>query len=86
MAVSVANAALFFRWDGGWGCFLSETSPFRAVTESEIGVWVVVGVAVSSLAMMRLRVQDEEGMLKKRFGKEWEEWHAKTARFIPYLI
>jgi len=30
------------------------------------------------------RVIDEEEMLKKTFGKEWEEWSARTKRFIPW--
>jgi protein-S-isoprenylcysteine O-methyltransferase Ste14 len=29
------------------------------------------------------RVTEEETMMKDTFGKEWEEWHTKTARLIP---
>jgi protein-S-isoprenylcysteine O-methyltransferase Ste14 len=29
------------------------------------------------------RVTEEETMMKEAFGKEWEEWHTKTARLIP---
>ena len=29
------------------------------------------------------RVKDEEDMLRREFGKEWEVWASKTARFIP---
>ncbi|KAH6686857.1 hypothetical protein F5X68DRAFT_208103 [Plectosphaerella plurivora] len=32
------------------------------------------------------RVQEEERMLKAAFGPKWEQWHAKTARFIPWLF
>ena len=34
----------------------------------------------------RTRVGEEEKMLKETFGKKWEVWHQKTARFIPGLI
>lgn len=30
-----------------------------------------------------VRILEEEAMLRKSFGKEWEEWHAKTARLVP---
>lgn len=86
VVVALANSGLFFRWDGAWGCFVSETSSFRRVTEAGIGLWVVLAVTVFALVLIRLRLRDEEEMLKKKFGKEWEEWNAKTARFIPYLI
>jgi len=29
------------------------------------------------------RVVQEEKMLKREFGKEWEEYHRRVARFIP---
>jgi protein-S-isoprenylcysteine O-methyltransferase Ste14 len=29
------------------------------------------------------RVHEEEAMMKETFGKEWEEWHKRTKRFIP---
>ena len=29
------------------------------------------------------RVKDEEAMLKREIGTEWEEYHRRTARFIP---
>jgi len=50
--------------------------------------WGVVGMAMGGL-MTRLawkRVSGEEALLKGVFGKEWEQWHEKTARFIPGLF
>lgn len=29
------------------------------------------------------RVRQEEGMMKREFGREWEIYHERTARFIP---
>jgi protein-S-isoprenylcysteine O-methyltransferase Ste14 len=31
------------------------------------------------------RAKVEEQILKENFKDEWEEWHQKTARFIPEL-
>lgn len=42
-------------------------------------VWAAVGGMV-------VRVRDEERMLKKEFGGEWEKWHAGTRRFIPGVL
>lgn len=36
--------------------------------------------------VLRMRVIDEEEMMKKAFGKDWVVWHAKTARFIPGVV
>jgi protein-S-isoprenylcysteine O-methyltransferase Ste14 len=41
------------------------------------------GMIFPYAAMMSRRVREEEEMLKKTFGKEWEEWHGRTARLIP---
>jgi len=41
------------------------------------------GLAIGMGFVLWIRVRDEEEMLKKEFGREWEEWHGKTARFIP---
>jgi len=26
------------------------------------------------------------GMLRRVFGEEWEEWHRKTRRFVPFVF
>jgi protein-S-isoprenylcysteine O-methyltransferase Ste14 len=46
----------------------------------------LLGVAVVYVTGITLRIRDEEEMLKEAFGKEWEEYHSKTARFIPGLF
>jgi protein-S-isoprenylcysteine O-methyltransferase Ste14 len=35
---------------------------------------------------LRLRILDEEDMLRGEFGEEWERWHRKTARLIPGIF
>ncbi|KAH7362309.1 hypothetical protein B0T11DRAFT_352171 [Plectosphaerella cucumerina] len=32
------------------------------------------------------RVREEERMLKAAFGPKWESWHARTARFVPWVF
>lgn len=32
------------------------------------------------------RVREEERMLQAAFGEKWERWHARTARFVPWLL
>jgi protein-S-isoprenylcysteine O-methyltransferase Ste14 len=48
-------------------------------------VLVVVGTCML-FAIIKVRVQEEEDMLRSAFGEKWEAWHAKTARFIPCSI
>ncbi|KAH8680050.1 hypothetical protein BGZ60DRAFT_242558 [Tricladium varicosporioides] len=85
LAVSSASTFLFERIDGGFACFLPHwllwTTRIRGL--SEMG-WL--GVTVTTAGFFWLRVVDEEEMLKKEFGREWEVWHAKTKRFIPGVI
>ncbi|KAL4868717.1 hypothetical protein BDV12DRAFT_197061 [Aspergillus spectabilis] len=42
----------------------------------------VVGVVVA-VAVLGVRIRDEERMLRERFGAVWVDWHKKTRRLIP---
>lgn len=72
------NIFLFFQPDGVMGCWMSANA-VNSVFWKVFG-W---GLAVLGYLAGRTRVRDEEAMLKKTFGKEWEDWHKKTNRFIP---
>lgn len=51
---------------------------------ARLGLTASAGVImVNGLIIAWKRVTEEEMMLKKTFGKEWEDWHKKTKRFIP---
>jgi protein-S-isoprenylcysteine O-methyltransferase Ste14 len=78
ITVMMANSYLIWRRDGVLACWLSES-----VLNS--GWWKVVAVFFWGVAIlaMRMRIVDEEKMMKETFGKEWEVWHARTKRFIP---
>jgi protein-S-isoprenylcysteine O-methyltransferase Ste14 len=78
--VLAANLALFIRWDGAVGAWISP-----GIVESLQGWGSMVFIALGTLSVLGIvtRVRDEERMLKAKFGKEWEEWHRRTKRFIP---
>lgn len=76
----IANVSLFLRPDGVLGCFLPSVvtrfgNSFAIVHAACWLIWLA--------SVIPPRVKDEEDMLRKEFGKEWEAWASKTARFIP---
>ncbi|KAE9970851.1 hypothetical protein BLS_004732 [Venturia inaequalis] len=77
------NAAYLWAPDGVLGAWLG-----RAVVEALVPwkrvAWVVWSVLWFFILVVRVR--DEEEMLREAFGREWEEWHAKTARFLPWVF
>ena len=84
--ISSANVALLMRLDGVLGCAL----PGRVVrwgmgSGGGVGVWPVllVGAGMRGLYAVWERVKDEEAMLQRVMGTEWEEYHRRTARFMP---
>ncbi|RPD60600.1 hypothetical protein L226DRAFT_461548 [Lentinus tigrinus ALCF2SS1-7] len=49
------------------------------------GMWTLVVVVMVDIATIK-RVSGEEEVLKKTFGKEWEEWARRTPyKFVPYV-
>lgn len=77
------NLLLFFRWDGPLACWIPES--VRAALDG----WGYVVYGVVFVFVVRKAVQrvlDEEEMLRETFGKEWEEWHRSTKRFIPGIV
>lgn len=83
MVLAIANVALLGHHDGVLSCWV----PPERFEDWRSFWWTFapVGFAVFLLGMWK-RVQQEERMLKARFGKEWEGWHARTARFVPWLF
>jgi len=78
-----ANVALFLRWDGVVGCWISGDLIERL---SGWGRGVYAGLVPVVVWGVLVRVRDEENMLKERFGMEWERWHGRTRRFVPGLV
>jgi protein-S-isoprenylcysteine O-methyltransferase Ste14 len=78
--VTLASAALNHNFDGWMACYL----PTRVVelTSSCRNPSMLVGALIWVVVIV-VRIREEEAMLKKVFGAEWETWHRKTARLIP---
>lgn len=72
----------FMRLDGISACFL----PSWIVSIKALNLAPCFLMTVATILGLRLRLRDEEEMLRKEFGKEWEDWHAKTKRFIPWVV
>ncbi|KAM5546004.1 hypothetical protein V8D89_000130 [Ganoderma adspersum] len=84
-AFAVASAGLLVVQLGP-GSYLYESG---ALAESR---WVAAGIVgwvlwvLSVVTVSLRRVEKEDRVLKKEFGKEWEEWAKKTPyRLVPYL-
>lgn len=82
--------ALVFGALGLWGRLGSAPSCFfpswlvSSLRRYEKGIITLILAFAMSVAWRR--VKDEEAMLGNKFGAEWEGWHARTARFIPFIF
>ncbi|KAH7123352.1 isoprenylcysteine carboxyl methyltransferase [Dactylonectria estremocensis] len=83
--VLASNVALLLRLDGVFGCVLPTSVVRWGMGSGRVGVWpaLLVGLEILGLLGIWVRVNDEEAMLKREVGKEWEEYHQRTKRFIP---
>jgi protein-S-isoprenylcysteine O-methyltransferase Ste14 len=84
-ALFMLNCATYFffsRIDGVAACLLPE----RFTTNK--GLTFVAGILMGGFSLLGLavRVRDEEDMLKKEYGEEWEAYHKNTRRFLPGII
>jgi protein-S-isoprenylcysteine O-methyltransferase Ste14 len=80
IGIVTANTLLLYRPDGVASCWLG-------MLGLEDYVWILIQLAgVVGTGILVGRISDEEEMLRKTFGKEWEVWHGKTKRFIPWVF
>lgn len=83
MVLLCSSFWLFLPLDGVPACFL----PWSIVEVWVTWKWPLLALTAAIIAMVvRVRVGDEEAMLKETFGKQWIEWHRKTPRFVPFLF
>ncbi|PVH86006.1 hypothetical protein DL98DRAFT_511093 [Cadophora sp. DSE1049] len=77
----MTSAVCFFmmRLDGVAACVL----PSALVRVQWLGIAGGIATPIIAFASMTVRVRDEEQMLQKEFGEEWEAYHRQTRRFIP---
>lgn len=80
--IFIGNVMLLYRPDGVLGCWLPGWVVHATVFWRVATCVLLLGVAHGT----RRRVRDEEMMLKNAFGKDWETWHARTKRFIPWVF
>ncbi|KAH7237155.1 uncharacterized protein BKA55DRAFT_579186 [Fusarium redolens] len=80
IVVLVVNLALFLRWDGAFGCWLSHD---MRIAVNGWGLICCLVLVFGILRRLMMRVKDEEKMLKETFAEEWVAWSRVTARFIP---
>jgi protein-S-isoprenylcysteine O-methyltransferase Ste14 len=79
ITLMIANRVLFERLDGVAACWL----PTWIVNLRWI--WMMAMI-LKTLGWALMRIRDEEEMMKETFGKEWDDYHAKTKRLIPGLF
>lgn len=79
MVVILVNVVVILGPGGPAGCWL----PSVVVEWMNVALVVMWAIAAWGLSV---RVKDEEEMLKKEFGREWEVWHKKTKRFVPWVF
>lgn len=74
---------LWGRVDGVLSCFLPPRL-FSELRRLEPGFLSLA--FVSAVAVVSKRVKDEEMLLRGMFGSQWEAWHSRTARFVPFIF
>ena len=83
--IFLTNGALFQRRDGVVACWLPES----IVDGEKFGMTLQIGylltVVVGCWALAK-RTRNEEAMLRRTFGTEWDEYHRRTKRFLPGVI
>jgi protein-S-isoprenylcysteine O-methyltransferase Ste14 len=47
--------------------------------------WIGVGFTVAAMALVLLRIRDEEVLMEREFGAEWEAYGRRVKRLIPGL-
>ncbi|KAL4757628.1 methyltransferase family protein [Aspergillus foveolatus] len=71
------------RFDTPIACLLPE--PLLGLLKKwELGL-LLLAATVLVLSLI-VRIRDEERMLREKFGREWEIWHKKTARIVPWIL
>jgi protein-S-isoprenylcysteine O-methyltransferase Ste14 len=83
LILNIVNIALFTNLDGAAGCIF----PWELINAWRgMRWWLLAAFGLIVCVGLWGRVKDEEDMLRETFGDRWEQWHKKTARFIPGII
>jgi protein-S-isoprenylcysteine O-methyltransferase Ste14 len=47
--------------------------------------WVALALAPPLVALLLMRIRDEEKLLRREFGEEWDQYCARSWRLIPFV-
>ncbi|KAI1407334.1 hypothetical protein F5Y13DRAFT_195493 [Hypoxylon sp. FL1857] len=81
--VAAGNLALLCRIDGALSCWIP-SSWYETIRS--LGWALLIPAWMPVFGLLWIRVREEERMLQAKFGKDWERWHARTGRFIPWIF
>lgn len=81
LGIAVINACSMLAPDGTIACILPRV--IAGPTLKPLFAFIMTAAAVTGIYF---RVRDEETMMRKEFGAEWEEWNKKTKKFIPFIF
>lgn len=81
----LSNLALLGRIDGAALSCLTPPRWYSGLRKLQALFFLPIGLSLLLFGVWT-RVTQEEKMLKDEFGVEWEEWHSKTWRFIPWVF
>jgi protein-S-isoprenylcysteine O-methyltransferase Ste14 len=85
LAVLLAMYSLFFQQRGLPSCWAPLVDK-RLVEDDRIGyAIVIVGFSLPVWLFMVKRVKEEERMMKKEFGREWDKYCKRTKKFVPFV-
>jgi hypothetical protein len=76
---------MFQRRDGGVACWLQKSIVDEGKFETLFRIGYLL-VLIAGFWTLVKRVRDEESLLKKTFGIEWEDYHRRTKKFLPGVI
>ncbi len=48
--------------------------------------WIGLAAIVPFLAVLLLRIRDEEALMHAEFGQEWEAYARRSWRLIPFVF
>ena len=82
--VAIGMGGILTRWDTAAGACWMQPSTLQSL--HGYGWFFGLAWGMFLFVVLGARVRDEEAMLKEQFGKEWEEWHRTTKRFIPGIV
>ncbi|KAL4907808.1 hypothetical protein BDW74DRAFT_175590 [Aspergillus multicolor] len=86
IAMVVGFAGLVFRDGGVLSCYATAEHPVLDPVGKILLYGNTIYFAQFISWIIPTRVLQEEELLRKSFGREWEVYHEETARFIPWVL